>query len=116
MVRRDRNALIDECAPWLPVMRKSFNNSDHWIAAALFATGFALVFRSWLLSGFDAAFGDDEDGYLALALIEHWRHVFSGAAHWRDPIFFFPQRGALGYTDAFFLFGVIYAPLRFAGV
>ncbi len=97
-------------------MRKSFNNSDHWIAAALFATGFALVFRSWLLSGFDAAFGDDEDGYLALALIEHWRHVFSGAAHWRDPIFFFPQRGALGYTDAFFLFGVIYAPLRFAGV
>src|SRR5258708_31132261 len=97
-------------------MRKSFPNSGHWIAAALFAAGFVLVFRKWLLSGFDAAFGDDEDGYLALALVEHWRHVFSGAVHWTDPIFFFPQRGALGYTDAFFLFGVVHAPLRLAGV
>ena len=97
-------------------MRKSFHHSGHWIAAALFATGFALVFRGWLFSGFDAAFGDDEDGYLALALIEHWRHVFSGAVHWTDPIFFFPQHGALGYTDAFFLFGVVHAPLRLVGI
>jgi hypothetical protein len=101
---------------WSSFMRKYFNNSGHWIAAALFAAGFALVFRRWLFSGFDAAFGDDEDGYLALALVEHWRHVLAGAAHWTDPIFFFPQRGALGYTDAFFLFGVVYAPLRLAGV
>jgi hypothetical protein len=101
---------------WLPFMRKYFNNSGHWIAAALFAAGFGLVFRRWLFSGFDAAFGDDEDGYLALALVEHWRHVFAGAVHWTDPIFFFPQRGALGYTDAFFLFGVVHAPLRLAGV
>ena len=97
-------------------MRKCFHNSDHWIAAALFATGFALVFRRWLLSGFDAAFGDDEDGYLALALIEHWRHAFSGAVHWTDPVFFFPQHGALGYTDAFFLFGAVHTPLRLVGV
>jgi hypothetical protein len=97
-------------------MRRYFNNSGHWIAATLFAAGFALVFRGWLLSGFDAAFGDDEDGYLALALVEHWRHVFSGAVHWTDPIFFFPQHGALGYTDAFFLFGVVHTPLRFVGV
>jgi len=97
-------------------MSKSLNHPGRWISAALFAAGFALVFRSWLFSGFDAAFGDDEDGYLALALVEHWRHVFSGAAHWTDPIFFFPQRGALGYTDAFFLFGVAHAPLRLLGV
>ncbi len=51
------------------LMRKYFDNPEHWIAAALFATGFALVFRSWLFTGFDGAFGDDEDGYLALALI-----------------------------------------------
>src|SRR5229473_76294 len=97
-------------------MCKSFRNSGHWIAAALFAAGFGLVFRRWLFSGFDAAFGDDEDGYLALALVEHWRHVLAGAVHWTDPIFFFPQHGALGYTDAFFLFGVVHAPLRLAGV
>ena len=97
-------------------MHKHFNNSNGWITAALFAAGFVLVFRHWLFSGFDAVFGDDEDGYLALALIEHWHHVFSGAVHWTDPIFFFPQHGVLGYTDAFFLFGVTHALLRLVGV
>jgi len=99
----------------LPFTRDPCIRSDRWIAAALFAIGFALVFRGWLFSAFDGAFGDEEDGYLGLALIEHWRHVFSGEAHWADPFFFFPQRGVLGYTDAFFLFGVAHAPLRFAG-
>jgi len=27
------------------------------------------------------------------------------AVHWSDPIIFFPERGTLGYTDAFFLLG-----------
>jgi hypothetical protein len=89
--------------------------SDRPLALALFAAGFALLFRGWLLSGFDRVFGDDEDGYLALALIEHWRHVFSGTVHWTDPIVFFPERGTLGYTDAFFLFGVAEKPLRLIG-
>ena len=57
-------------------MPKRPDHTDRWLAAALFAAGFALVFRGWLFSGFDGAFGDEEDGYLALALIEHWRHVF----------------------------------------
>src|SRR5215472_10803734 len=100
----------------LPFLRKPFDHSDRWIAVALFATGFTLVFRGWLFSAFDDAFGDEEDGYLALALIEHWRHVLTGAAHWTDPIFFFPEHGVLGYTDAFFLFGVAAAPLRLLGV
>ena len=89
---------------------------DRWLALALFAAGFALVFRGWLLSSFDGAFGDKEDGYIAISFIEHWHHVFTGAAHWTDPIFFFPQRGALGYTDAFFLLGLVHAPLRMLGV
>ncbi|HMA74247.1 MAG TPA: hypothetical protein VKP67_22580 [Xanthobacteraceae bacterium] len=97
-------------------MRNFCSRPDRWIAPALFVAGFVLVFRRWLFSGFDTAFGDEEDGYLALALIEHWRHVFSGEARWTDPIFFFPQRGVLGYTDAFFLFGLLQAPLRFIGV
>ncbi len=86
------------------------------LAFALFALGFALVYRGWLFTGFDRAFGDDEDGYLALAIIEHWRHVFSGAVHWTDPIVFFPARGTLGYTDAFFLVGAADAALRGVGL
>jgi len=88
------------------------NRSGRWLAAALFAAGFALVFRGWLFSGFDRAFGDEQDGYLALALIEHWHQVFAGAAHWTDPIIFYPQRGTLGYTDAYFLIGLFHALLR----
>ncbi len=86
------------------------------IAFALFALGFALVFRGWLFTGFDRAFGDEEDGYLALAVIEHWRHVFAGEVRWTDPIIFFPERGTLGYTDAFFLLGVADAGLRRLGL
>ncbi|MCC7348752.1 MAG: hypothetical protein IT538_15290 [Variibacter sp.] len=101
--------------PGKAISESAWRRCSNWQAAALFALGFVFLFRAWLFSGFDRAFGDDEDGYLALALIEHWRHVFSGAARWADPFFFYPQRGALGYTDAFFLFGLAHAPLRLLG-
>jgi hypothetical protein len=97
-------------------MPKRPDHSDRWLTAALFAAGFALVFRGWLFSGFDGAFGDEEDGYLALALIEHWRHVLSGAVHWTDLLIFYPARGTLGYSDGFLLFGLAHAPLRLLGV
>jgi hypothetical protein len=93
--------------------------SDHrhrLLALALFALGFALVFRGWLFTGFDGAFGDEEDGYLALAIFEHWRHVFAGEVRWTDPMIFFPARGTLGYTDAFFLLGAVAAGLRRLGL
>jgi hypothetical protein len=93
-----------------------FDKRHRLLALALFALGFALVFRGWLFGGFDRAFGDEEDGYLALAIIEHWRHVFSGEVRWSDPIIFFPAPGTLGYTDAFFLLGAADAPLRRLGL
>ncbi len=94
----------------------TFDQRHRLLAFALFALGFALVFRGWLFTGFDGAFGDEEDGYLALAIIEHWRHVFAGTVHWTDPIVFFPARGTLGYTDAFFLLGAADAALRGLGL
>ena len=96
-------------------MMKSTHRLDRWLAPALFAVGFMLVFRGWLFTGFDGAIGDLEDGYIAVALVEHWHHVLTGAAHWTDPVFFYPQRGTLGYTDAFFLLGLVAAPLRIIG-
>src|ERR1700736_6119622 len=96
-------------------MQGDTKRSDPWLAGALFAVGYVLVFRGWLWSGFDGAFGGKEDGYIAISFIEHWHHVFTGAAHWTDPIFFYPQRGTLGYTDAFFLLGLLHAPLRMLG-
>jgi hypothetical protein len=94
----------------------TFDQRHRLLAFALFALGFAMVFRGWLFTGFDRAFGDEEDGYLALAIIEHWRHVFAGTVHWTDPIVFYPARGTLGYTDAFFLLGAVDAALRGLGL
>jgi hypothetical protein len=88
---------------------------ENLFAAILFAAGFAWLFRRWLFTGFDGIFGDDSDGEIFLALVEHWHRVFTGAAHWPDPNFFYPERGALGFTDAVFLYGVVAAALRALG-
>jgi len=90
-------------------------HADCWLAPLLFAAGFAWLFRRWLFSGFDAAFGDEGDGFIALAIIEHWHHVVVGEVRWTDPIFFYPTPGTLGYTDAFFLIGLPHAALRALG-
>ena len=42
--------------------------------------------------------------------------MFAGTVHWTDPIVFFPERGTLGYTDAFFLLGAADAALRGLGL
>jgi hypothetical protein len=81
----------------------------------LYAAGFALLFRRWLFSGFDSIVGDDSDGELFIAIVEHWHHVFSGSVRWSDPIFFYPERGTLGFTDAAFLYGAAHALLRALG-
>lgn len=88
---------------------------SRWLTFLLFGIGFVLLFRGWLLTGFDGVFGDEEDGYLAVALVEHWHRVLTGSVPWTDPIIFYPQPGTLGYTDAFFLIGVVHALLRGLG-
>lgn len=87
-----------------------------WLAPLLFVAGFVWLFRRWLFTGFDGAFGDEGDGIIALAIVEHWRHVMAGAVRWTDPLFFFPATGTLGYTDAFFLIGLPHAALRALGI
>jgi hypothetical protein len=82
----------------------------------LFAAGFAVLFRRWLFTGFDCVFGDEGDGEILIAIVEHWRHVFAGGTHWTDPTFFYPERGVLGYTDALFLYGLVHAGLRGLGL
>jgi len=64
--------------------------------ALLYAAGFVLLFRRWLFSGFDSIFGDDSDGELFIAIVEHWYHVFSGSVRWSDPIFFRSEERRVG--------------------
>ena len=74
----------------------------------------ALVFFRWqIFSNFDLVFGGET--YLYAFIHEHifrWLHVHSG---FLSPPFFFNQTNTLGYSDAFLLNQIIYAPLRLLG-
>ena len=83
----------------------------------LFAFGFSRMFRQWLFNEFDGIVGDPGDARIVIALLEHWYRTFIGNwSDWLNPPFFYPTRGALGFTDTYFLYAVGYAPLRLAGI
>ncbi|MDO7840739.1 hypothetical protein [Sphingomonas immobilis] len=73
-----------------------------WLAAM------ALFFRKHILSGFDQGFSDRADGIIEVAILEHWRNVWSGAAAWNVTGYFHPYPGTLGYNDGYFLYGLSY--------
>ncbi len=78
--------------------------------------GSVLFYREVLTSGFDQLQGNIGDQRLLAYLSEHWYLVVRGHAAWRDPSYFFPARGVLGYSDALFLYQPVYVPLRALGV
>lgn len=93
------------------------NGGTTWILLVLIFLGaMAICFRSSLASGGTLAWGDRLDGRLILGLIEHWKMVFEGDAVWHSPVFFYPQEGTLGYSDAYFLYGIPFAILRWIGL
>ena len=86
-------------------------------AGVLFALGFSRMFRNWLFDGFDGILGEAGDARIVIALLEHWYRVIAGNwGDWLNPPFFYPERGALGFTDAYLLYAVVYSPLRLAGI
>jgi hypothetical protein len=90
--------------------------SDALVAAIMFAAGFAYLFRSWLFTGFDRVFGDEGDGEIVLATLEHWFRALRGEQRLLDPTFFYPEPGALALTDSYTLYGLPYAALRGLGL
>jgi len=95
--------------------RASATTAERLVIAGLYAAGFAWMFRRWLFTGFDGIFGDDADGEVMLALLEHWHRVFSGAARVADATFFYPAPGTLALSDTHFLYGAAYAAFRRLG-
>jgi hypothetical protein len=84
------------------------------------------VFGAWLLgalvffyaewsTGFNRVMGNVGDGRLAIYLNEEWFVVLKGSQPWKSPPFFSPVKGALGYTDTFFLYQIFFAPFRALG-
>ena len=74
---------------------------------------FAQFFGSTIWSGFRLSSGDEGDATLIAFLHEHVYQSLLGHASLRNPQFFYPTPGVLGYTDAFLLNQIFYAPLRF---
>lgn len=85
------------------------------IPLGFFIVGAFIFFRWQIFSHFDLLFGDSGDPRLVTFLHEHVYRSLHGAAEFLSPPFFFNQDNTLGYSDAFLLDQVIYAPLRLSG-
>lgn len=82
---------------------------------ALGAFAILLVFRTQIFGGFHRVFSDAEDGFIEIAILEHWYNVFRSFEGWAQIGYFHPVQKTLGYNDAYFLYGVLYSLFRAAG-
>src|SRR6516225_8675548 len=80
-----------------------------------FALGFVIFFRAQIFSRFDLLFGDRGDTRFVLFIHEHLFQAMRGRSDFVSPPFFYNVRGTLGFSDAFLLNELIYAPLRLLG-
>jgi hypothetical protein len=86
------------------------------VLLALTACGLFYFFGKTFESGFAILPGDLGDWRYNNIIAEHWFSVLKGEARWRSPIFFYPAKGMLGYSDAIFLFVPFYIPFRLLGI
>lgn len=85
---------------------KRFASGSFELLSVIVAASGSILFlyREFFLSRFDLITGDPGDARMYIALLEHWRAVFSGHAAFASPNFFAPQTGVLGYSDCLFLY------------
>ncbi len=81
----------------------------------LYVVGACAFFRAQIFSNFDLVFGGGADIRLVTFIHEHVYRALCGRAEFLSPPFFFNQTKTLGYSDAFLLNQIIYAPLRLLG-
>lgn len=87
------------------------------LTVLLMCLGAALLFfRQTVFSGFEIIPGDIGDGSLIMGFTDHWRMVFSGQQAWDTLPMFWPMKGTLGYSDTFFLHGIIHSALCATGL
>jgi hypothetical protein len=89
--------------------------ADAALVIGIWVLSLAVFFREFVFSGFNRIQirgGDSDIGYFTQ---EHWYRWLSGSVDWRSPTLFHPVKGALGYTDAQFLYLPPYAFFRWLG-
>jgi hypothetical protein len=75
-----------------------------------------IVFRPFFTSHFDAILADPGDGRFEISMLEHWTRSLHGKADLISPIFFYPEKRVLGYSDTLLGLGVPFAALRSIGI
>jgi hypothetical protein len=73
------------------------------------------VFRRQIATGLSVTFGDRFDGFIAIAIQEHWFAVLSGTAPAAMVPWFAGTPGSLGFNDIYLLHGLGYALARAFG-
>lgn len=99
----------------------SQNIRYRWSSELVLSALFVLVGSLWfhwgiITSGFDLVYGDYGDNRLSMMLMEHWYNAFSGQIDFRNPIYFYPTKDVLGFTDSYFLFSLPYSLARLTGL
>lgn len=86
-------------------------------APVLYVAGLLMMLRrEWPLPA-RRSMGDNEDGAVLIATLEHWFHVFTGqSAAWLSPGWFWPATNTVSYTDTYFLMALPYAAARGLGL
>lgn len=79
------------------------------------AASLAVVFRVQLLTRFGQLWGDQFDGGIEAAVLEHWFNVLRGWEPWNRTAYFAPYADTLGYNDGYLLYGLLHAAFRAAG-
>jgi hypothetical protein len=78
---------------------------------------FAVLFtlHPMIVSNFELMPGNIGDERFVIYILNHWYNVFSGSEQFFRLNFFYPDKLVLGYSDSFFLFGIIYSIFRLIG-
>lgn len=119
---RSRNSPIapkfsaqDRLNAGLLVVRENFGAPGWRSTSAVCAAMVVYFFWYWFASFGDRLAGDTGDSRFIIVILEHWRDVFLGRAAFRDPPFYYPTPGTLGYSEPFFLHSLPYFVFRAIG-
>ena len=95
------------------VMSLKISQSVFILIGLTFAVLFTL--HPMIVSNFELMPGDIGDERFVIYILNHWYNVFSGSEQFFRLNFFYPDKLVLGYSDSFFLFGIIYSIFRLIG-
>lgn len=103
----------------MPTDSTSTTATHRWWVVGAVASGIVAtvyLYRDFFFTGFARLQGEPADGVLTLAISRHWPLLGTSGRSWNDLGTFYPTPNTLGYSDTFFLNGLLEFPLKLIGV